>query len=322
MSASPKTLIDKYAEAAKGSPVYYNMAPWELDELEAKSRASKWSNRNSWRGFTQRLEEYHGRNMEATVVQVKDEAEREAYRHVKEAIEVVKDPSILLHCFDNMEDSLDFSGRILHRWPNVNHTSYHLRWGSEHIQKEIINCLKNQSWATLLRNLVEGRQEISKGPLFELYVRHIFRKGGLSFEVKDLENGRVCDPLVIPADSPVEPLLIPTISNFPCIDLALAPDKLFQVTVSLEHPIKQAPLKNIVEAILGEKPKKNAHVGLYFVVPNSIYDKFKVQSYSTLSGGTSEKVPDIIRRHVKQYALKVDLDSALAKELKSTVTSQ
>jgi len=39
-----------------------------------------------------------------------------------------------------------------------------------------------------------------------------------------------------------------------------------------------------------------------FVVPNRIYmyDEFKVQSYSILSGGTSKKVPDIITQHVKQ----------------------
>ncbi|KAI8351237.1 hypothetical protein B0O80DRAFT_456080 [Mortierella sp. GBAus27b] len=118
------------------------------------------------------------------------------------------------------------------------------------------------------------------------------------------------------------PLFIPTFSNFPCIDLALAPDKLFQVTVSGEHPIKQAPLKDIVTAILGDEPKGNARVGLYFVVPNRIYDEFKVQSYSTAAGTTSKKVPGIITRHVKQYALKVNLDSALATESPGIDTSQ
>ncbi|KAG0245629.1 hypothetical protein BG011_002751, partial [Mortierella polycephala] len=114
------------------------------------------------------------------------------------------------------------------------------------------------------------------------------------------------------------PLFIPTIPNFPCIDLALAPDKLFQATVSLNHPIKQAPLKELAENILGnewEKGGKNgSHLGLYFVVPNRIYADFKAQDYCTSAGVVSQKVPAIVQQRVRQYALKIDLDTALAGE--------
>ncbi|KAF9919233.1 hypothetical protein BGZ65_012276, partial [Modicella reniformis] len=92
------------------------------------------------------------------------------------------------------------------------------------------------------------------------------------------------------------------------------------VTVSLDHPIKQEPLKNIVEAIRGKS--NDVHVGLYFVVPNRIYDEFKVQSYSTAAGATSKIVPGIITRYVKQYALKVNLDSAFAGGSPGMDTSQ
>jgi len=267
---------------------------------------------------------------------VEDKAEMRAYLRIKEAVDFVQEPHKLLECFAN---ALQFSGRILHRWPNTAHDDYCLKWGSEHIKDEIVKCLKSRSWAVLLQSLVHGGQEISKGLLFELYIHHIFRKGGFSFEIKALEDEEVCGPLDIPANSPVKnirtvadlstlsaewsemPLFILTFSNFPCIDLALAPDKLFQVTVSLNHPIKQAPLKEIVEAILGEVPETNTYVGLYFVVPNSIYE-FKVQSYSTAAGTTSEKVPGIITRHVRQYAFKVNLDSALATVSPGMDTSQ
>ncbi|KAF9147840.1 hypothetical protein BGX21_006175, partial [Mortierella sp. AD011] len=205
--------------------------------------------------------------------------------------------------------------------------------------QEIVNQLKDKSWVVLLKSLVHGGEEIAKGPLFELYVHHIFQKGGFSFEIKDLEAGTACGHLTIPANSPVVhiesldelsglsakfkkgskmPLFKPTIPNFPCIDLALAPDKLFQVTVSSDHPIKQAPLKEIAESILGSKwekgGKKGKHLGLYFVVPDRIYAKFKAQSYSTITGAASKNVPKIVQQRVKQYALKIDLKSALAGE--------
>ncbi|KAG0290729.1 hypothetical protein BGZ98_003304, partial [Dissophora globulifera] len=93
------------------------------------------------------------------------------------------------------------------------------------------------------------------------------------------------------------PLFIPTIPSFPCIDLALASNKLFQVTVSLNHPIKQTPLKEIAESILGNEWKKGGksenHLGLYFVVPNWIYADFRAQGYSTSAGMASQKVPTI-----------------------------
>lgn len=92
--------------------------------------------------------------------------------------------------------------------------------------------------------------------------------------------------------------------------------------MSLKHPIKQALLKEIVEAILGKEPETNTHVGLYFVVPNKIYDEFEFQNYSTAAGTDSKKVPGIITRHVRQYALKVNLDSALATESPGMDTSQ
>ncbi|KAI8351411.1 hypothetical protein B0O80DRAFT_118020 [Mortierella sp. GBAus27b] len=378
MSASPKTLGETYQEATKEGPSYHYMAPWELDELE-KCRSKITNFKVVKQEFLEKLYAKIGgipryvlqapsielgRNMEATETDVGDKAEKgayrrvedeadmeayrraedkaemEAYRRVKGAVESVKEPHELLECFADGRDSPEFSGRILHRWPNAAHDDYYLKWGSEHIKDEIVKRLKSRSWTTLLDHLAKGGYEISKGLLFELYVHHIFRKGDFTFDIKALGDEEVCGRLHIPANSPVEnirtvadlsalsetrsemPLFIPTFSNFPCIDLALAPDKLFQVTVSSEHPIKQAPLEKIVTAILGDEPNKNARVGLYFVVPNGIYDKFKVQSYSTAKETTSKKVPGIITQHVKQYALKVNLDSALATESPGIDTSQ
>src|SRR5262249_49881867 len=107
-------------------------------------------------------------------------------------------------------------------------------------------------------------------------------------------------------------LFIPTVPNFPCLDLFLAPDGLFQVTVSSNHPVKQAPLKDIAESILGNNwNATNKELRLYFVVPSDIYDNFMAQNYLTTAGAVSQNIFAAVQR-VKQYALKFDLDAALA----------
>lgn len=47
---------------------------------------------------------------------------------------------------------------------------------------------------------------------------------------------------------------------------------------------------------------------VYFVVPGSIYDDFKPQNFLNEKGGISGNVPSIVR-DIKQYALKVDLNT-------------
>ena len=164
------------------------------------------------------------------------------------------------------------------------------------------------------------RWKIARGCLFEIYVRYIFRKGGHTFEIKKLE-GNHTSQLQIPDNPTVQPfkksselsaatvgkLFLPTIPNFPCLDLYLAPDKLFQVTVSSDHPIKQKHLNDIVKNIIGNT---NRELRLYFVVPNEIYSNFKTQNYLTDTGSVSQAVPIVVTRNVKQYALKFDLNAA------------
>ncbi|KAF9895811.1 hypothetical protein BX616_008793, partial [Lobosporangium transversale] len=59
----------------------------------------------------------------------------------------------------------------------------------------------------------------------------------------------------------------------------LGPDKPFQVT-SEEHPIKQAPIKEIVDNITGSCSKKSGNITyLCFMVPSDLYAKLKVQKF-------------------------------------------
>ncbi|KAF9352097.1 hypothetical protein BGX26_010024 [Mortierella sp. AD094] len=83
---------------------------------------------------------------------------------------------------------------------------YYLKWASPHVQAEIVTQLEDKSWSEVLKDLVAGGKDIAKGPLFELYVHHIFRKGGVSFEIKSLTPNSKTGVLNIPADPPVTPI--------------------------------------------------------------------------------------------------------------------
>ena len=120
--------------------------------------------------------------------------------------------------------------------------------------------------------LSRGGNDGTLGKLFECYVRHLFFTGG---GVK-LKKGRLyrssdkgSEPngpewFTIPNDlehkqfSWMSDFLIPKDDtraiwtpgpNFPCVDIVLTPNSLFQITISKEHPIKQEPLRKILEKL-------------------------------------------------------------------------
>jgi hypothetical protein len=98
-------------------------------------------------------------------------------------------------------------------------------------------------------------------------------------------------------------LLLPSISNFGAIDFCVMPDKLFQVTLSKDHPIKQKAL----EAVVTNMPTDQKKIYLYFVVSDEIYDGFKEQSYLT---ERAQQISPILSR-VEQWAIKVNIKAAL-----------
>src|SRR5579883_2317092 len=75
-----------------------------------------------------------------------------------------------------------------HRAKDNNKKNY-FKWASSHTKDEIVKQLKNQAWDGLLKDLVYKDKEIDRGYLFELYVLHIFRKGGYIFDIIDLTTG-------------------------------------------------------------------------------------------------------------------------------------
>ena len=332
IAVSPKSSHsddNRYQAVFKRGPQIYYMPPWEFDEL-SKCRESV----NIYRVVPMKLmEELYIKigGVPRYVLQFPmlalyrgdtvSDAEEFAYYRIKCAIDQVKDVSKLLQSFSQARESLNYSSRLLHYWPINGGKNYTLKWASSHIEEKLVEHLTDQAWGNLLNQLAIKDGSINRGCMFELYVHHIFRKGSCEFEIKELggsELGRLSvpkDPTIKFIKTPTElsgetdgVLFIPSIPNFACIDFFLAPDKMFQVTVSPNHPIKMEPFKTIVEKIAQKKKVPR----LYFVVPGDIYCDFTPQNFLT-TAGTVAKSPAASIRGIKQYALKIDLEGGLKK---------
>ena len=71
----------------------------------------------------------------------------------------------------------------------------------------------------------------------------------------------------------------PVAKNFESIDSLIAPNKLFQITVSDKHPIKHNGLEK-----LKDKLASSGEIRLYFVVPSDRYSSFQRQNYVNIDG--------------------------------------
>jgi hypothetical protein len=95
----------------------------------------------------------------------------------------------------------------------------------------------------------------------------------------------------------------PSDKNFPDIDSLVYPLAVFQVTVSLKHPFVQSRgSKNISKEVKWKYPGSK-HPAFIYVVPASVYDKFKYQHPLKVDGTR-------VKSHwnIQQYALKFDID--------------
>lgn len=90
---------------------------------------------------------------------------------------------------------------------------------------------------------------------------------------------------------------MPKVSNYESVDSIVPPDKVFQMTVSHEHPVKMKHLKEIKNIL------KCNDLKLYFVVPEDIYVDFQQQPYHT----QRKKVSRCKMKCVSQWALCVPI---------------
>ncbi|KAG0195610.1 hypothetical protein BGX28_001002 [Mortierella sp. GBA30] len=193
ISASPKTLfseLNQYQEVDKRVPWRYYMAPWTLEELK-QCRCSVEGFHVVPEDIVEELYGMIGGVPRYVLEKPKDvlnldpsdtaDAKKSACARVLQAIDVVRDPLRMMQCFEQGKESLEHSSRLLHRWPTHDHKDFHLEWASAYIADKIGESLKEVAWQQILDKLVGVNVGTAKGPMFELYVRHIFRKGGYDF---------------------------------------------------------------------------------------------------------------------------------------------
>ncbi|KAG0284798.1 hypothetical protein BGZ98_005790, partial [Dissophora globulifera] len=198
ISASPKTLYAEknFQDVDKEVAWRYYMAPWELEELERCRIGVEGFNVVS-EDLVEELFRMIGgvpryvlqRPMKVLENQPNDttQAKKSAFERVQLAIDFVKDPQMMMQCFAQGKESLQHSSRLLHRWPTGDHNDFCLKWASAYIAEKIGESLQDVAWQQILGKLVGVDIGTAKGPMFELYIRHIFRKGGYEFEIKALQ---------------------------------------------------------------------------------------------------------------------------------------
>ncbi|RHZ71439.1 hypothetical protein Glove_258g44 [Diversispora epigaea] len=96
----------------------------------------------------------------------------------------------------------------------------------------------------------------------------------------------------------------PKQKNSASVDAIIAPDTLFQMTVSNNHPINISSLKNLINK-LGDKSGTNP-INFYFVLPKDLYRNFQIQK---LHKNNAKVMPTWITKRFRQYALEIDLSS-------------
>lgn len=131
---------------------------------------------------------------------------------------------------------------------------------------------------------------IASGIMFEFYVIYLFRTGNHKFKTRSLVDGKTStfslngklevELIRNPEDlsnyktGQKNVLFIPNKDNFGAADFIISPNRIFQVTVSKEHPIKQLELVKLVVNM--QTYKDNKEIRFYFV-PDEVYDEYKPQ---------------------------------------------
>ncbi|KAK5797017.1 hypothetical protein F5H01DRAFT_373560 [Linnemannia elongata] len=332
ISASPKTLFSEarqFKDVEKEVTWRYYMAPWHLEELQ-----KCWASVTSFEVVPlEAVEELYSKiggvpryvlRWPMKVLKLSpddlDSAKVTACERLEQALKTVQDPVTLMQYFSQAKESLDFSSRLIHRWPTNDHRNFRLEWASTYVAEKVAALLSQDAQKIVLERLISEPNGSASGIMFEAYVLRAFREGGHTFEIRDLLTGDLAsldipwNPEVTHFDKitpvPAGTLCIPKICNYPCVDLLLAPRDLFQITVSKSHPVKGPPLSKLISSLLQARwISPLGELRLIFVVPSHVYTDFEKQDYLTSEGKVYRTVPADIQR-VRQYVLKIDLESA------------
>ena len=258
------------------------------------------------------------------------EAHEKGLQRLEYALTEIGNPLSVLRAQKESLNSVKVSGRLLHKVPD-SETSYrdgrHRVWASAYVIDKFVHMINTHSANDMSRQVMEGLARNERngalGKVFECYVRHLFFNGGVTFSKRRLykASNKRKEPqsqqwFALPENLEHKPFngmvdfSIPeedtgTIwtpgPNFPSIDMILTPNSLFQITISSDHPVKQEPLRKILEKLPTRKK-----ISLYFVVPEESFETFKFQNYHNEQGKVSQKEPKSIQM-LEQWVLGVPL---------------
>jgi hypothetical protein len=266
----------------------------------------------------------------------KEEAHKRGLRRLEDAFRVIKDPLRILYFQKESSGIIKVSGRLLHKVPGLEYQDSRRHvWASAYVIDRFVNLIDAQSannmHCAVRDGLARNERDGTLGKIFECYVRHLFFRGGGTelrkrrlYQASDQgKESEAEERFTIPEKSKhklfnrMADFSIPeedngTIwtpgPNFPSVDVILTPNSLFQITISQRHPVKQEPLRQILEKL----PAKE-NIALYFIVPDDNFETFAFQNYLNEQGNVSQVVHKPIRR-LEQWVLGVRLKERLSRE--------
>jgi hypothetical protein len=264
-----------------------------------------------------------------------EEAQESGLQRLEDAFEAApQDPLNILRTQEENWGSVKVSGRLLHKVPDLKYRDNRRRvWASAYVIDRFVSLINthsaNNMHCAIRDGLARNESTLRKG--FECYVRHLFFRGGGTelrkrrlYKPRNKRKGSEAEErFTIPeklkhkpfngmADFSIPKKDIGTIwtpgPNFPSVDIILTPNSLFQITISQHHPVKQKPLRKILEKL----PAKE-NISLYFIVPDDNFETFAFQNYLNEQGNVSRNVPKPIEK-LEQWVLGVRLKEELSRE--------
>jgi hypothetical protein len=228
----------------------------------------------------------------------------------------------LLQCLRGNARFKKYSNRLIHAWnADEDFREPFFDFATPYVFKRLQENVTEETARFVLYQLADQsfRKSTHRGKLFELYVLYLFRKGGLTFSTRKLNvKGHGNETLTIPISPKVHTfkdiiiprgssneLFIPLFDNHSATDFILTPDKLFQVTVNVDHPVKKAALSEIIQKMRTSNPSVS-EFSLYFVVPEDIYETYPPQKYSNVDGSVAQNLTKELRK-TQQWGIKVDI---------------
>ena len=243
---------------------------------------------------------------------LRDEA---AQQSLQEALDTA-DVAVIRKSIGQIDAAREASHRILHIKTEQPYVSKSIIFGSAYIRDRVAELLFLQQRQAMTDFLITSssspRLAGVRGELFESYAHRIISSGG-SFMVRRLDDGiektrklKRCSGTHFvrsPSDLQDCPTRLhycqPVVRNFPAVDAVMLPGSLFQMTVSLTHPVKYAALKVVLDSM-----PDCSDYDLYFVVPDDVFPAFSSQS---VIGSEDETAVDARFRRLRQWALCIKL---------------